>query len=90
MVVNVGKVVHRARKGVDGIIDISPFTCMNGVICEAVYPTVSKDYEDLPIRTLYFDGVNMNIDRDLEIFLDLARSYQRRKSQARRYPAYFD
>jgi predicted nucleotide-binding protein (sugar kinase/HSP70/actin superfamily) len=90
MVLSVGKTIHLYRKGVDGIIDISPFTCMNGVICEAVYPSVSKDHEDLPIRILYFDGVNTNIDRDLEIFLDLARAYQKRKTHPRVYPAHFD
>ena len=63
---------------------------MNGVICEAIYPTVSADHDDLPMRTFYFDGVNTNVDRDLEIFLDLARAYQRRKSHQRVYPHYFD
>lgn len=90
MVLSVGKAIYLHGKGADGIIDISPFTCMNGVICEGVYPTVSADHDDLPIRTLYFDGVNASIDRDLEIFLDLARAYQRRKRQVRVYPHYFD
>lgn len=90
MVLSTGKAIYLHNKGADGIIDISPFTCMNGVICEAVYPSLSKDYDDLPIRTLYFDGVNTNVDRDLEIFLDLARGYQRRKSRPRVYPAYFE
>ena len=90
MVLSVGKTIYLHGKGADGIIDISPFTCMNGVICEAVYPAVSAAHGDLPIRTLYFDGVNTNIDRDLEIFLDLARAYQGRKQCPRVYPAYFD
>ena len=90
MVLSVGKTIYLYRKGADGTIDISPFTCMNGLVCEAVYPSVSKDHEDLPIRILYFDGVNTNIDRDLEIFLDLARAYQKRKTRQRVYPAYFD
>jgi len=90
MVLSVGKTIYLHGKGADGIIDISPFTCMNGVICEAVYPQVSADHDDLPIRILYFDGVNASIDRDLEIFLDLARAYQRRKNKARVYPAYFE
>ena len=38
MVLNVGKVVYLAKKGAAGIIDISPFTCMNGIVCEAIYP----------------------------------------------------
>ena len=90
MVLSVGKTVYLHEKGADGIIDISPFTCMNGVICEAVYPAVSAACNDLPIRTCYFDGINTNLDRDLEIFLDLARAYQRRKPNARTYPGYFD
>jgi len=89
MVLSVGKAVYLHGKGADGIIDISPFTCMNGIICEAIYPAVSRACDDLPIRTCYFDGVNTHIDRDLEIFLDLARAYQRRKKHPRVYPAYF-
>ncbi len=34
----------------------------------------------------YFDGANTNLDRDLEIFLDLARAYQKRKRHQRDYP----
>ncbi len=89
MVLSTGKAIYLHGKGADGIIDISPFTCMNGIICEAVYPSVSADHDDLPIRICYFDGVNTNIDRDLEIFLDLARAYQKRKKHERIYPAYF-
>ncbi len=89
MVLSVGKAIYLYGKGADGIIDISPFTCMNGVICEAVYPAVSEAIDDLPIRICYFDGVNTGVDRDLEIFLDLARAYQKRKKHARVYPDYF-
>lgn len=89
MVLSVGKSIYLQKKGADGIIDISPFTCMNGIICEAVYPSVSAQHDDLPIRVLYFDGTNANTDRDVEIFLDLARAYQKRKRHPRVYPAYF-
>lgn len=90
MVLNVGKSIYLHGKGVDGVIDISPFTCMNGIICEAVYPAVSADHDDLPIRVCYFDGTNRDLSGDLEIFLGLARSYQRRKRIPRIYPACFD
>ncbi|HUU82970.1 MAG TPA: hypothetical protein VM243_05635 [Phycisphaerae bacterium] len=90
MVLSVGKTIYLHGKGADGIIDISPFTCMNGVVCEAVYPAVSAAHGDLPIRNLYFDGAATNVDRDLDIFLDLARAYQGRKRCRRVYPAYFN
>jgi hypothetical protein len=58
-------------------------------VSEAIYPAVSAAHDGLPIRSLYFDKVGGHIDRDLEIFLDLARAYQRRKRQTRAYPDYF-
>lgn len=87
MVLNVGKAVYFARKGLDGVIDISPFTCMNGIVGEAVYPRVSRDSAGIPIRNFYFDGTQSDLDRDIGIFLELAMSYQRRKPWARRMPA---
>jgi predicted nucleotide-binding protein (sugar kinase/HSP70/actin superfamily) len=89
MTLSVGKAIYLYHQGADGIVDISPFTCMNGIVSEAVYPAVSAEHEDIPIRSLYFDKVGGHLDRDLEIFLDLARAYQQRKRIARRYPAYF-
>ncbi|MBM3321357.1 MAG: hypothetical protein FJY73_11845 [Candidatus Eisenbacteria bacterium] len=89
MVLSVGKSVYLHRKGADGIIDISPFSCMNGIVCEAVYPEVSKDHDAMPIRNFYFDGTQVDLEQQIGIFLELARSYRARKKIERRYPAYF-
>jgi len=86
MVLNVGKSIYLYHKGADGVIDISPFTCMNGVVCETVYPQVSQKYDHFPIRIFYFDGSQVDLDRDVEIFLELARNYQRKKKRARPAP----
>jgi len=77
MVLNVGKVVYLAKKGAAGIIDISPFTCMNGIVCEAIYPRISRDLGGIPIRNFYFDGTQSDLDRDLGVYMELARGYQR-------------
>jgi len=79
MVLNVGKAVCLAKKGAAGIIDISPFTCMNGIVCEAIYPRVSRDWGGLPIRNFYFDGTQSDLDRDLGVYMELARGYGRRR-----------
>jgi predicted nucleotide-binding protein (sugar kinase/HSP70/actin superfamily) len=86
MVLNVGKAVYLAKKGVDGIIDISPFTCMNGIVSEAIYPRVSRDLGGIPIRNFYFDGTQSDLDRDLGVYIELARGYQRRKKTQRARP----
>ncbi len=86
MVLNVGKAVCLARRGVDGIVDISPFTCMNGVVSEALYPRVSRDLGGIPIRNFYFDGTEADLDADLGVFLELARGFRRRKSRPRPWP----
>ncbi len=82
MVLNVGKAVYLAKKGAAGIIDISPFTCMNGIVCEAIYPRLSRDLGGIPIRNFYFDGTQSDLDRDLGVYMELARSYSRGKTIA--------
>ena len=90
MVLSVGKSIYLHNCGADGIIDISPFSCMNGIITEAVYHAVARAYDEMPIRNFYFDAASSNMERDLDIFMELALTYRRRKKIARRYPAFFE
>lgn len=89
MVLNAGKAVYLARKGADGILDISPFTCMNGIVSEAIYPRISRENSGIPIRNFYFDGTQSDLDRDLGIYMELARTYSARKPHPRVFPRYF-
>jgi len=90
MVLSIGGAIYLYEKGADGIADISPFTCMNGIASESVSHHVSRDHENLPIRTFYFDGTQSDLERDVGIFIELARNYQRKKTKKRVYPYYFD
>jgi predicted nucleotide-binding protein (sugar kinase/HSP70/actin superfamily) len=83
MVLSTGGTICLYRRGADGIVDISPFTCMNGIVTEAIYPRVSREHDDIPIRVFYFDGTHSDLDRDVGIFLELAKTYKRRKKIAR-------
>ena len=87
MALSIGKSIYLYGKGAAGIIDISPFSCMNGIISEAVYHAVARDHNEMPIRNFYFDDASSNMDRDLDIFMELAAGYQKRKTVKRRYPA---
>ena len=89
MVLTIGKSIYLYHKGADGIVDISPFSCMNGIVSESVHHAVSRDHDGIPIRSFYFDATTSNMDRDLDIFMELAVSYGRRKTRRRRYPPWF-
>ena len=90
MVLNVGGSLYFYNKGADGVIDISPFTCMNGIVCEAVYPRVIRDHNGFPIRSFYFDGTEGDLERDVDIFLELANTYRGSKKISRAYPPHFN
>ncbi len=90
MVLSIGKSIYLYGKGADGIVDISPFSCMNGIVTESVYHDVSGDHNNLPIRNFYFDASSSNMERDLDIFMELADSYRKQKTVRRIYPAYFE
>ncbi len=89
MSICLGRSGYSHEMGVDGIVDISPFSCMNGIVSEAVYPSFSHDHDDIPCRVFYYDGVNRDLDRDLGIFMELVKGYRARKKAHRRYPAFF-
>jgi predicted nucleotide-binding protein (sugar kinase/HSP70/actin superfamily) len=89
MVLSIGKAAWMAKNGADGIVDISPFTCMNGIVSEAIYPKLSADFGGIPIRNFYFDGTQSDLDRDLGIYMELARSYKDKKPHKREYPSCF-
>jgi len=77
MILSVSKVVYLCQKGAAGAVDISPFTCMNAIVSEAIYPKIHRDFGGFPIKTFYFDGTQANLDRDVGIFLELARTYDK-------------
>lgn len=83
MALSVGKAVYLYEKGVDGIIDISPFTCMNGIVSESIYPRLSRDHDGIPIRIFYFDGTSVDLENELAVFMELVTSYNRRKKRRR-------
>jgi predicted nucleotide-binding protein (sugar kinase/HSP70/actin superfamily) len=86
MLLSVGKTVYLHRKGADGVLDINPFSCMNGIVSEAVYPRLSRDCDGLPVRVIYYDGTHADRRYELDIFMDLVREYSARKKTVRVLP----
>ncbi len=90
MSLSIGRSVYLHGKGIDGIVDISPFSCMNGIVSEAIYPSVSEDFDNLPCRVFYYDGINADLDRDIGIYMELVKGYESQKRVTRIYPPYFN
>jgi predicted nucleotide-binding protein (sugar kinase/HSP70/actin superfamily) len=86
MLLSVGKSIYLHKKGADGVLDINPFSCMNGIVSEAVYPRLSRDCNGLPVRVLYYDGTRADRRYELDIFMDLVREYSARKREVRVFP----
>lgn len=88
-VLNVGEIIYYYEKGADGAVDISPFTCMHGGIGEEIYHDVSADHDRIPIRSFTCEETRSDVEDSVGIFMNLARTYMRRKKKKRTYPACF-
>jgi len=78
----VSDVVYADERGADGIIHLSPFTCMPEIMSQNIFPAMREDC-DIPILALIMDeqtGKAGYITR-LEAFVDLMRR-RKRKMQA--------
>ena len=76
----VSDVMFANKQGKDGIIHISPFTCMPEIISQNIFPSMREDCE-IPILTLIMDeqtGKAGYLTR-LEAFVDLMRRKKRKK-----------
>ena len=77
----IGDTVYAAKHGVDGIIHISPFSCMPEIVAQNILPKVSKE-EDIPVMSLVLDeqtGKAGYITR-IEAFIDLVKRNKLRKN----------
>jgi predicted CoA-substrate-specific enzyme activase len=79
-IVGVGRTVDLSRRGVDGVIHVSPFGCIVGGIVETLCERLSDDLHGFPILTLQFDGQNSELTRSkLDGFLLRASEWRRER-----------
>lgn len=80
----VSDVMFANKQGKDGIIHISPFTCMPEIISQNIFPSMREDCE-IPILSLIMDeqtGKAGYLTR-LEAFVDLMRRKKRKRETER-------
>ncbi len=75
---SVSDVAYAHQRGVDGLIHVSPFTCMPEIMSQNIFPAMREDL-DIPVLALIMDeqtGKAGYITR-LEAFVDLMRRKKR-------------
>jgi len=73
----VGKAVDYAKRGVAGIVNVMPFSCMPGTVAGALLKRMREDHDNIPLLSLAYEGQQdtQTITR-LEAFMHQARAYQ--------------
>jgi predicted nucleotide-binding protein (sugar kinase/HSP70/actin superfamily) len=81
-VLSVGKCGDYLRKGVSGLVNVMPFTCMPGTIVGAVMKRYREDHHNIPFLNMAYDGQEeTNTLTRLEAFMHQARQFQQQKGE---------
>lgn len=75
-ILSIGKAVEFAGRGLSGVVNIMPFTCMPGTIVAAISKKLREDYNNIPWLNLDYDGVeDTGSQVRLEAFMYQASQY---------------
>ncbi|MGE5172251.1 MAG: acyl-CoA dehydratase activase-related protein, partial [Betaproteobacteria bacterium] len=79
-VLSVGKAIDYINRGVSGIVNVMPFTCMPGTIATAILKRVREDHNNIPLLNIAYEGQgdSQTLTR-LEAFMHQARAYRQPK-----------
>ncbi len=79
---SVGETIIYAKKGFDGVVQISPFTCIPEIVAKSILPKVSRDF-GIPVLCMTIDEQTgrAGVETRLEAFIDLLRQ-RREKMEA--------
>jgi len=81
-VLSMGKAVDFFKKGVSGIVNVMPFTCMPGTIVNALLKRYREDQNNIPVLNMAYDGQETsNTETRLEAFIYQVRQYQEENKQ---------
>ncbi len=80
-VLSVGKAIDYISRGVSGIVNVMPFTCMPGTIASAVLKRVQEEHDNIPLLNIAYEGQgdSQTLTR-LEAFMHQAKAYQKSKA----------
>ena len=76
-VLSVGKAIDYINRGVSGLVNVMPFTCMPGTIASAVLKRVREDHSNIPLLNIAYEGQgdSQTLTR-LEAFMHQAKAFK--------------
>ncbi len=79
-VLSIGKAIDYIKRGVSGVVNVMPFTCMPGTIASAVLKRVREDHDNIPLLNIAYEGQgdSQTMTR-LEAFMHQAKAYHQAK-----------
>jgi predicted nucleotide-binding protein (sugar kinase/HSP70/actin superfamily) len=76
-VLSIGRSIEFVHEGVNGIVNLMPFTCMPGTIVQSILKRCREDHNNIPVLNLSFEGHEQTTTRTrLEAFMYQARNYE--------------
>jgi predicted CoA-substrate-specific enzyme activase len=80
-VLSVGKAIDYIKRGVSGIVNVMPFTCMPGTIATAVLKRVREEHDNIPLLNIAYEGQgdSQTLTR-IEAFMHQAKTFQQVKA----------
>jgi predicted nucleotide-binding protein (sugar kinase/HSP70/actin superfamily) len=84
---SIGHTIQYAEEGLDGVIQLAPFTCIPEIVAKSILPAVSRDY-DIPVISFFLDEQTgeAGYRTRLEAFVDLLVR-RRNQKQEQKQPA---
>jgi len=81
-ILSMGKTIDFAKRGVSGVVNIMPFTCMPGTIVSTLLKRYREENNNIPVLNMAYDGQEQtNTLTRLEAFMYQAKEFQKRNSK---------
>ena len=78
-IMSIGKAEDFYRKGLRGLINTIPFTCLPGTIAVAVLKRFKEEHNDIPVLNMAYDGLGQtNSDIRLEAFVHQVKQFAKK------------
>lgn len=77
---SIGHTVLYSREGIDGVIQLAPFTCIPEIVAKGILPKVSHDHS-IPVLSIFLDEQTgeAGLRTRLEAFVDMLRGRKLKK-----------